>query len=195
MIRLTVREPIVLAGMIILIFTLFLIAGCTTPAGKDVTSPAGGNVTIRSSAILPENSISVEFTCKGNNTSPPLSWTGIPPAAKELVLVIQDPDSPSGSFTHWLVADIPPSIPGLVGGMSKGGSLPGNAVEGKNSAGSTGYIGPCPPPGAVHRYIIRLYALDSPSGLAPGFVYSDLERVITGHELARGEITALFSQG
>lgn len=191
MIRLTTRETITIAGMIILIFC----AGCTAPAGKVTTSPTGGNMTIRSSAILPDGSMSVEFTCKGNNTSPPLSWEGIPPAAKGLAVVIRDPDSPSGLFTHWLVADIPPSSQGFTKGISKGSSLPASAVEGKNSAGTIGYTGPCPPPGLAHRYVIRLYALDTPSGLGPGFSYSDLEKVITGHELAQGEITATFGLG
>ena len=151
-------------------------------------------MTLHSPAILPGGSIAVEFTCRGNNTSPPLSWEGIPPSAKGLAIVIGDPDSPSGLFMHWLVADILPSTPGLTKGISPGGSLPGGAIEGKNSGGSIGYMGPCPPPGAPHRYIIRLYALDTPSGLAPGFSYPDLERVIADHEIAHAEVMGTFGQ-
>jgi len=109
---------------------------------------------ITSPAISGGGKIPTQFTCDGENKSPPLAWTGVPSDAKSLALLVEDPDAPSGTFVHWVAYDISPSSTGI---------KPDN-VEGKkglNSAGKAAYMGPCPPPGAPHKYHFRLYALDT----------------------------------
>jgi Raf kinase inhibitor-like YbhB/YbcL family protein len=124
-------------------------------AGFHLTSPA-----FHAGGPIPR-----AYTCDGGGTSLPLRWTGVPKAAKELVLVMRDPDAPGGPFTHWAVAGIAPSSTGFpAGGVS------GHVVLGRNSFGANAYGGPCPPKGSpAHHYVLTLSALASPSGLHPGF--------------------------
>jgi hypothetical protein len=124
-------------------------------AGFHLTSPA-----FRPGAAIPR-----VYTCDGRQSSPPLRWTGVPRAAKELVLVMRDPDAPSGPLVHWAVAGIAPTTSGF-----PAGGVTGQVIPGRNSFGSLGYSGPCPPAGArAHHYVLTLSALASPSGLRPGF--------------------------
>jgi Raf kinase inhibitor-like YbhB/YbcL family protein len=111
------------------------------------------------------------YTCDGRGTSLPLSWSGVPHDAKELVLVMRDPDAPGGTFVHWALAGIAPTATGFpAGGVS------GQVIPGRNSAGTLGYTGPCPPAGAqAHHYVLTLSALVSPSGLHPGFTADQLQ--------------------
>ena len=115
---------------------------------------------ITSSAFENEETIPVQYTCEGDNISPPLSWSGVPDGAKALALVVDDPDA-SGTFTHWVVYNLPVSPPGLEEGASLSDRLSEGLREGLNDFGEQGYGGPCPPRGAdAHRYFFRLFALD-----------------------------------
>ncbi|MDQ6861240.1 MAG: YbhB/YbcL family Raf kinase inhibitor-like protein [Verrucomicrobiota bacterium] len=142
-----------------------------------LTSSAFGN-----GAIIPE-----QFTCKGANVNPALYFHGIPLEAKALALIVEDPDAPSGLFTHWIVWNIDPTI-NHVGEKS----VPAGAAQGTNDFGNLGYGGPCPPSG-THRYIFRLFALDAPLDLKPGARRAALNQALTGHVLARSEMTARFT--
>jgi Raf kinase inhibitor-like YbhB/YbcL family protein len=98
------------------------------------------------------------------------------------VLIVDDPDAPGGSFTHWLAWAIEP----LAGGLAEGQTAP---TEGRNDFGVVGYRGPCPPPGhGVHRYFFRLFALDTDLDLAAGSSRQELERAIETHALAVAEL-------
>ena len=123
-----------------------------------------GSLRLTSSAFRPNGAIPRLYTCNGRNTSLPLSWTGVPAGTKELVLVMRDPDAPSGNFVHWALAGIRP-----MPGMFSAGGVSGLVVPGRNSFGSLGYRGPCPPPGRAHHYVLTLTALPARSGLRPGF--------------------------
>jgi Raf kinase inhibitor-like YbhB/YbcL family protein len=114
------------------------------------------------------------YTCEGEDLSPPLMWSGAPEDAHSLALACDDPDAPGGTFTHWLGWRIDPAM----GGVAEGESAPS---EGENDFGSTGYRGPCPPPGdGAHRYFFRLYALAEEPDLPPGAGKADFERAIAG---------------
>ncbi len=116
-----------------------------------------------------------DYTCDGTETSLPLTWSGVPPGTKELVLVMRDPDAPGGNFVHWAVAGIDPTTTGFgAGGVS------GMVIPGRNSFGTLGYRGPCPPQGSTHHYVISLSALAAPSGLAPGFSPDQLQTSALG---------------
>jgi len=119
-----------------------------------------GSLQLRSPAFKYEGAIPRQYTCDGQDVPIPLQWSGVPKGTRELLLVMRDPDAPSANFVHWAVAGIPPST----------SSVPASAIEGRNSFGSVGYRGPCPPPGdKPHHYVLTLSALSGPSGLSAGF--------------------------
>ena len=118
---------------------------------------------ILSSAFLDNQEIPTKYTCEGENISPPLHWKGIPPNAKSLVLIIDDPDAPDPEapkmlWVHWVLYNIDPSMPGLEEQLTPG-SLPDKIRTGITSWNNNQYGGPCPPIGR-HRYYHTLYALD-----------------------------------
>ncbi|MEX3952882.1 YbhB/YbcL family Raf kinase inhibitor-like protein [Paraburkholderia sp. EG287B] len=105
------------------------------------------------------------FGCRGENVSPRISWKHIPPGARSLAVMMYDPDAPTGGlgWTHWAVANIPPSQASLEKGASGNTQLlPAGAVETLTDFGESKYGGPCPPQGKPHRYVITVYALDVP---------------------------------
>jgi Raf kinase inhibitor-like YbhB/YbcL family protein len=148
------------------------------PASITVTSPAfsaGGKIPDR-------------FTCKGANENPMLQFRGIPASAKSLVVIVDDPDAPSGLFTHWLVWNIDPTATQIT---EK--SVPAGAVQGTNDFGKIGYGGPCPPSG-MHRYFFRVSALDQKVNLKGGAKRSELDKAMQGHIVARGELMGRYSR-
>jgi Raf kinase inhibitor-like YbhB/YbcL family protein len=118
---------------------------------------------LASPAIPPAGEIPAQYTCDGSDISPPLSWSDVPAGTGSLVLVVEDPDAPSGTFRHWAVFDIPPASRGLDAGYSA--SRPTAPLhEARNDFGKTGYSGPCPPRGAgTHHYHFRLLAISRPT--------------------------------
>jgi Raf kinase inhibitor-like YbhB/YbcL family protein len=129
--------------------------------------------------------IPVRHTCDGENRSPHLAWTDPPDGTRSLALVVDDPDAPSGTFTHWLLFDIPADTRELGENVSGGGSGVLGGVSGRNSFGNIGYGGPCPPPGdPPHRYRFTLYALDVPKLKVSGTLTAkELEAEISAHIL------------
>lgn len=124
-------------------------------------------------------SIPVQFTCDGGDLMPTLQFSDAPAATQSLALIVDDPDAPGGDFVHWLVWNLPPTVP-----LFGGGSLPLGAVTGRNDFGHSGYGGPCPPTG-THRYQFKLYALDLPLSLDSASTKARLEQVMAGHILAQ----------
>src|SRR5919109_5250974 len=134
--------------------------------------------TLASSAFETGATIPSRHTCEGSDVSPPLAWTAPPDATASVALVVDDPDAPGGTFTHWLAWGIDPDA----GALAEGEGAP---VESRNDFGSSGYRGPCPPPGhGPHRYSFRLHALDGELDLQPGAEKAELERSLEGHVLA-----------
>jgi Raf kinase inhibitor-like YbhB/YbcL family protein len=133
---------------------------------------------VHSSAFEYGGPIPRRHSCEGEDLSPPLSWSGLPEGTRSLALVVDDPDAPGGTFTHWLGGALDPGAEGLGDGEAA-------PVEGRNDFDTSGYRGPCPPPGhGRHRYSFRLYALDSDPDLRPGAGKGELERALEGHTLA-----------
>jgi len=123
-----------------------------------------------------------EYTCDGGNFSPPLRWKGVPEGTKSLALICDDPDAPGGSFVHWVIYNIPPSVEHLDEDVGHSEHLGNGAIQGKNDYGKIGYKGPCPPSG-VHRYFFYLYALDDTVTMKPGMKKDQLEREMKDHML------------
>ena len=124
-----------------------------------------------------------KYTCDGENVNPPLNIKGIPEGTKSLVLVVDDPDAPMGTWDHWVVWNIPPTE------KIEENTVPG--TEGVNDFRKHSYGGPCPPSG-THRYFFKVYALDTMLTLSPNSKKKDVERAITGYTLAKGEIIGLY---
>ncbi len=133
-------------------------------------------------------SIPARFTCEGQNISPGLIIAGVPAGAQSLVLIVDDPDAPSGTFTHWLVWNIPPGTKKLPAGES-----PPGAIQGTNDFGAAGYSGPCPPSG-THRYFFRLSALNSTLHLASGASRKDLDAALGGHIVASAVLMGRYAK-
>jgi Raf kinase inhibitor-like YbhB/YbcL family protein len=142
----------------------------------------------------PGEMIPRQYTCDGNNTPPPLSWSGVPGNARSLALIIEDPDAPRGMFTHWIVCGLPPDHTQISESPRSGGGSTHGAVEGKNDFGRLGYGGPCPPPGPAHRYFFRLYALDQLLELSPGASRDQFLKAIQEHILAQAELMGRYAR-
>jgi Raf kinase inhibitor-like YbhB/YbcL family protein len=141
------------------------------------------------SDVFEENQdIPKKYTCDGQGINPPLRITNVPGETKSLVLIVDDPDAPGGTFTHWLVWNIPGDINKI-----EEDSVPEGALEGMNDGGDVGYYPPCPPEGS-HRYFFRVYALDSFLDIEVGAEINKLEHVIDGHILDQAELIGIFSR-
>jgi Raf kinase inhibitor-like YbhB/YbcL family protein len=155
-------------------------------------------ILIESPAFQGGGTIPRLYTCDGKDVSPPLAWSGVPEAARSLALICEDPDAPRGTWTHWVIFDIPAAAKGLGEGIAATERVtvaPGEepARQGKNDFGKIGYGGPCPPSG-THHYLFRIYALDRELGLGPKTTRQDLLGSIKGHVLAEGGLTGLYSR-
>jgi len=128
-----------------------------------------------------------KFSCDGSDVSPELSWSGAPPGTKGFALIADDPDAPAGTWTHWVLFDLPAAVTGLPEGVTKAEKLPNGGSQGRNDFRKLGYGGPCPPPGKPHRYFFKLYALDRMLDLKPGVSKQQLEGAMQGHILDKAE--------
>jgi Raf kinase inhibitor-like YbhB/YbcL family protein len=167
-----------------------LVAGCdaaggTAPTTSGATSPPG-EIDVRSDAFAESATIPARFTCDGQNVSPPLRWTGVPPDARALALVVDDPDAPRGTFVHWVVVDIPPATTGVAENAS-----PDGGTRLRNDAGRIGYFGPCPPTGR-HRYRFTVYALPGPLRPDPATSPAAAVAAIERAAVATGRLVGLF---
>jgi Raf kinase inhibitor-like YbhB/YbcL family protein len=131
--------------------------------------------------------IPTQFTCSGADQSPPLSWSGVPQGTKSLVLLVEDPDAPHGTFVHWVVYDISPASDGFKPGAADG-------KEGANSAGESAYMGPCPPPGKPHHYHFRLFALDTNPKLGANPDAQAVRHAMNGHVKESAELVGIFGR-
>ena len=130
--------------------------------------------------------IPTKYTCDGADVSPALSWSGAPQGTRSFALIADDPDAPSGTFTHWVLYAIPASTTQLSEGLPKTEQTD-IGRQGRSGFGRAGYGGPCPPPGKPHRYFFKLFALDTDLNLSPGASRADLERAMKGHVLEQSE--------
>jgi len=154
-----------------------------------VTAIAAGEAKIKvtSSAFQEGGNIPSKFTCDGSDASPPLQIADVPSGAKSLVLIVDDPDSPGGLFTHWLAWNIPPQT----GSIAEGSAPKG--VQGANDFGKSGYRGPCPPPG-THRYSFKVFALNRELELRSGAKRSQVDAAMKGHVVGQGELIGRYAR-
>lgn len=142
---------------------------------------------LTSSAFENQGKIPSAYTCDGKNMSPPLQISGVPPQAKSLVLLMEDPDAPVGIFDHWLVYDIDPKLARIPEGTEPQGT------HGKGSANNLTYMGPCPPSG-VHRYLFTVYALDARLSLPQGAAKLEVVSAMNGHVLEQAQLVGTYER-
>lgn len=203
------KHNVVVTSVILIVMLLFLsISGCVEPGmdePDEVPDPTDVNVTPDEPMIMQGNSngetmeqltvtspsfengsmIPVMYTCDSENINPALQVSDVPADVASLLLIMDDPDAPSGTFTHWVVWNIHPVE------MIEEDSIPG--VEGVNGVGKASYTGPCPPSG-THRYFFKFYALDTELDLADGSERDKVEDAMDGHVMAYGELIGLYSR-
>jgi Raf kinase inhibitor-like YbhB/YbcL family protein len=146
---------------------------------------------LTSTAFKNEGIIPERYSRKGGNFSPPLAWTGVPEETISLALIMDDPDAPSGVFTHWLLYGLPAEDGELREHQPRTPELSNGARQGINDYGETGYGGPQPPSG-MHRYFFHLYALDTNSDVVPGLSRLELDGVIHGHILEEAQLMGRY---
>jgi Raf kinase inhibitor-like YbhB/YbcL family protein len=146
-----------------------------------ISSPAFDN-----GGMIPE-----QYTCDGENISPPLSWEPVPEGTQSIALIMDDPDAPGGTFVHWVVYDLPPDVQELPENLPRDKRFPIGGEQGINSTDQLGYVGPCPPSGA-HRFFFKVYALDEKLNLPAGETKSKLLKAMEGHILAQGQLMGRY---
>lgn len=164
------------------------------PTTSPTNTPINVNVlptpmTITSSAFKPNGAIPAEYTCDGAKISPPLAFADIPPQAKSLALIMDDPDAPkAGGFVHWLIWNMPPTTKAIAANIP-----PTTAVFGQNDAGKNSYASPCPPSG-THQYIFTLYAVDTVLQLPAGSTRAQLLQALRNHTLGKDQLTGTYAR-
>lgn len=153
-------------------------------------------LTLASPAFASDGPIPRAHTCDGADHSPPLAWSGLPAAAQQLALVVDDPDAPGRTFVHWVLYGLPPSVTGLPTGVAREAQLtqPVTAIQGTNDFRRTGWNGPCPPPGPAHRYVFTLYALDTELKVPPGATKAVLLDATRGHVLEQAQLIGRYGR-
>ena len=145
------------------------------------------SLVLKATAFTNGSEIPRKYTCSGADLSPALIWDGVSPAAHSLALIVDDPDAPRGTWTHWLIWNMPAYLTALPEGVPAREVLENGACQGGNDFNRIGYSGPCPPPGKVHRYFFKLYALDTALDVKAGAGRQELEHAMKGHVLSHAE--------
>jgi Raf kinase inhibitor-like YbhB/YbcL family protein len=188
------------------LLSLICAAGCTAPSPSSaspssvqtVTLPpasaiSSGTLALHVDSLDPGSTLPDTYTCKGVSESPEVSWSGIPAGTKSLVLIFDDPDASKGTFTHWLVYNIPPVSGSMSRAQPNQKVLENGAQQGDSSAGSRGYYPPCPPVGTTHRYVFRLYAVDMDIS-QPAASRESIDWAMSGHTLDKTEFVTSFKR-
>ncbi len=169
-------------------------AGACVPQGGPAPSAPPGksasSITVTSKSFSSGGQIPVDLSCDGKNVSPQLTWSAPPEGTKALVIVVDDPDASAGTFTHWVVIDLPASELVLAEGADP--TTLGAKVA-QNDFHNVRYDGPCPPRGDLHRYQFSVYATDAALPLSESATRADVDEALSGHVLGMGTLIGTFA--
>jgi Raf kinase inhibitor-like YbhB/YbcL family protein len=178
-----------------IILTLAFTLGCTNPNKKvpppgkpSEPPPSTGAMAITSPAFANGGTIPQKYTCNGAGVTPPLDFANVPQTAHSVALEVTDPDAPNGTFTHWLVWNIPTNVT-----QFKEDNVPEGVIQGLNGFGMSKWGSPCPPNG-VHHYVFDLYALDNTLPLTSSQGRDDFEKAIKGHVVAQAKLVGTYGK-
>jgi Raf kinase inhibitor-like YbhB/YbcL family protein len=171
---------VIYIGLFVLVFLFSYAMGqeAAKAGGFKISSPAFEN----------NGHIPPKYTCDGANVNPSLKIENVPSNTKSLALVFDDMDAPRGTYVHWILWNIDPNIKEI-----KENSVPEGAVQGMNDFKKHPYGGPCPPRRA-HKYVFKIYALDTLLNLNPNLTKKDLEKAMEGHIISRAQLTGLYNR-
>jgi Raf kinase inhibitor-like YbhB/YbcL family protein len=144
---------------------------------------------LTSSAFAQKQSIPSQYTCDGDDMSPPLRWNDPPAGTQSIALIMDDPDAPGLTWVHWVLFNLPADLREL----PEHATAPADSMDGKNGWGRTGYGGPCPPSG-THRYFFKLYALDTKLNLPAGATKDQLLKAMRDHILGQAELIGTYTR-
>ena len=177
-----------------------IMSGCgprPTPVPEAPAAPEKGGPAmafeLTSTAFAPGEPIPQEYTCDGEDISPPLQWSDPPQGTQSLALICDDPDAPVGTWVHWVLFNLPAQARSLPEAVPPDAELPDGSRHGQNGWRKLGYGGPCPPSG-THRYFFKLYALDTMLDLASGASKKQVLKAMEGHILAQAELMGVYSR-
>ena len=182
-------------GLLSLLMLAVLSACTAQPPPPTPVPPAGREPAafiLESPAFAEGATIPKRYTCEGANVSPELRWRDAPAQTRSFALIVDDPDAPGRTFTHWVLFDIPADRTSLPEGLQPGDV----GVAGRNDFGKTGYGGPCPPPGhGPHRYFFTLYALDTETlNLKRGASRAEVEKAMSGHVVGKAQLMGHYER-
>lgn len=170
--------------------------GATIPPEQTASQNVGtAGFLLSSDRLEAGEAIPTRFTCDGENVSPRLSWSGAPDGTIVFALIMDDPDAPSGVFTHWVLFNLPANVHSLPEGVPNVERLDSAAVQGRNDARGMGYSGPCPPSGRPHHYRFVLYALNAKLELQPGATKQQVLDAMQGHILGQAQLLGMYQKG
>ncbi len=184
-----------LARSICLLLILMAIGACQgSERGIQLPEGTASELQITSSVFENGGVIPGPYTCDGDDVSPPLSWSELPAGTQSLALIFDDVDAPAGIWVHWMLFNIPTAAGSLPEAVPAEETVAEVGVQGSNSWQRLGYGGPCPPQGSEHRYYFRLYALDITLNLKANAIRTDVEKAMSGHILAEGQLMGRYSR-
>jgi Raf kinase inhibitor-like YbhB/YbcL family protein len=153
-----------------------------------------GEITFSSPAFDDGGDIPVEFTCDGDDTSPPLRWAELPAGTRSVAIILDDPDAPGQIFRHWSVYNIPSGTHSLSANQAKTPDLKDSTRQSQNSFGGTGYGGPCPPTGQEHEYLFFIYALSEPLVLEENASPLQVSEALRGRVVGTGSFSGMYAR-
>ncbi len=162
--------------------------------GLAKAQPAQAQLRLTSPTIASGAAIADDYACTGANRSPALAWSNAPQSTKSFALIVDDPDAPRGTFVHWVAYNIPARVTSLAAGVPQTAEIAGGGTNGINSFEHIGYNGPCPPPGKIHHYHFRLFALDSKLTPDDGAGAAAIQSAMRGHVVATAELVGTFER-
>lgn len=192
------KQILKINNLIVLGFVTFLFLGMAkgesaseSPELKDTEIK---KLTVTSSSFRNGEFIPRKHTCDGRDKSPALRWDPIPKGTQSFVIIADDPDAPNGTWTHWILYDMPPTINFIPKGFPPIKKLANAEKHGLNDFAKLGYAGPCPPLGEEHRYYFRVYAVDKMFGFDASKSREEIDQAIEGHVLAKGELMGRYKR-
>ncbi len=177
------KRPLLLLSLLVVFFGIQISEAFTA---KEATTMS--ELTISSPAFGRNGNIPAKHTCDGQDVNPSLTIRNVPPGAKSLALIVDDPDAPAGTWVHWVLWNVAPDTSEI-----KEDSVPKGTIQGINDFRKHAYGGPCPPSG-THRYFFKLYALDALLNLGPNSRKAELEKAMQGHIISQAEIIGLYKR-
>ena len=172
--------------LILPIIFVLLVSGCAqqTQNSQQISTMKLTSLAFENNGLIP-----AKYTCDGEDINPALKIEKVPPTAKSLVLIIDDPDAPVGTWVHGIAFNMDPDTT-----LIEERSGPKSGIAGKNSFGKNDYGGPCPPPSETHRYFFKLYALDKKLDLDNSATKADVEKAMENHILGKAELVGKYSK-